>query len=115
MWLLEGIKAADDDRLPCSLFPTFCPRQEYKRLETLRQIKEADRRTEEMVARKEDMINQRRKAALEVRYGTVWYGGDGHPKEKGRPRGMVWHCTRQPRVDITSLREGEPDGKHRMG
>ena len=71
MWLLEGIKAADDDRLPCSLFPTFCPRQEYKRLETLRQIKEADRRTEEMVARKEDMINQRRKAALEAWYGTV--------------------------------------------
>jgi len=32
----------------------------------LRQIKEADRRTEEMATRKEEMINQRRKAALEV-------------------------------------------------
>lgn len=40
--------------------------QEYKRLETLRQIKEADRRTEEMATRKEEMINQRRRAALEV-------------------------------------------------
>ncbi|CAN0297337.1 unnamed protein product, partial [Hapterophycus canaliculatus] len=41
--------------------------QEYKRLETLRQIKEADRRTEEMTARKEEMINQRRRAALEAK------------------------------------------------
>lgn len=45
----------------------YCfPVQEYKRLETLRQIKEADRRTEEMATRKEEMINQRRRAALEV-------------------------------------------------
>ncbi|CAN0548472.1 unnamed protein product, partial [Ectocarpus sp. 12 AP-2014] len=41
--------------------------QEYKRLETLRQIKEADRRTEEMATRKEEMINQRRRAALEAK------------------------------------------------
>ena len=40
--------------------------QEYKRLETLRQIKEADRRTEEMTTRKEEMVAQRRKAATEV-------------------------------------------------
>lgn len=52
--------------------PLFCcvrllyVQQEYKRLETLRQIKEADRRTEEMATRKEEMIAQRRKAALEV-------------------------------------------------
>lgn len=48
--------------------------KEYKRLETLRQIEEADRRTEEMTAKKEEMINQRRKAALEVRCGAVRCG-----------------------------------------
>ncbi|CAM9656544.1 unnamed protein product [Choristocarpus tenellus] len=41
--------------------------QEYKRLETLRQIHEADKRTEDMVRRKENIIQQRRKAALEVK------------------------------------------------
>lgn len=48
------------------LFDCLFYHQEYKRLETLRQIKEADRRTEEMATRKEQMVNQRRKAALEV-------------------------------------------------
>lgn len=55
---------------PFASLPTIFSGQEYKRLETLRQIKEADRRTEEMAARKEEMINQRRKAALEVGPGT---------------------------------------------
>ena len=34
--------------------------QEYKRLETLRKISEGDRRTDEMVRRKEEIIQQRR-------------------------------------------------------
>ncbi|CAN0092451.1 unnamed protein product, partial [Discosporangium mesarthrocarpum] len=41
--------------------------QEYKRLETLRQIHEADKRTTEMVKKREAIIQQRRKAALEVK------------------------------------------------
>lgn len=52
--------------------------QEYKRLETLRQIKEADRRTEEMTQKKEEMIAQRRRAAVEV-HTTVQYYSAGRP------------------------------------
>ena len=40
---------------------------EYKRLETLRKINEGDRRTEEMMKRKEDIITQRRLAGLKTK------------------------------------------------
>ncbi len=40
---------------------------EYKRLETLRKISEADRRTEEMLNRKQDIIAQRRQAGLKTK------------------------------------------------
>lgn len=65
VWCASSKVETNNDRLLYSL-PKNHPMQEYKRLETLRQIKEADRRTEEMTARKEEMVNQRRKAALEV-------------------------------------------------
>jgi hypothetical protein len=41
--------------------------QEYKRLETLKKISEGDRRTEEMMRRKEDIIQQRRIAGLKTK------------------------------------------------
>ena len=41
--------------------------QEYKRLETLRKINEGDKRTEEMIRRKEEIIAQRRKAGLQTK------------------------------------------------
>jgi len=40
---------------------------EYKRLETLRKINEGDRRTDEMMKRKEDIITQRRLAGLKTK------------------------------------------------
>lgn len=70
------------------------PVQEYKRLETLRQIKEADRRTEEMAARKEEMINQRRRAALEVLsspgLACYWPGKRTHNKPSSRRTRVLW-------------------------
>jgi hypothetical protein len=41
--------------------------QEYKRLETLKKISEGDKRTEEMMRRKEEIIQQRRIAGLKTK------------------------------------------------
>lgn len=56
-------------------------------METLRQIREADRRTEEMAQKKEEMIAQRRRAALEVHI-LQCYSTDN-------PTEYTWNHTRE--------------------
>ena len=41
--------------------------QEYRRLEVLRKLAEADARTSEMTRRRQELIEQRRQAAIEVK------------------------------------------------